>query len=83
MCEPSPQNVAPRTQRALAVAVEGAGVRCPQNTSTVAHCPFATTRVKRRFNTPFLFILGEKDDLVIPSIERADVPGLPCAISRV
>lgn len=37
-----------------------------------SHNSFATTPVKRRSNTPFLFILGEKDDLVIPSIERAD-----------
>lgn len=33
---------------------------------------FATTSVSRRSNTPFLFVLGENDDLVHTPTERAD-----------
>lgn len=33
---------------------------------------FATTSVKRRSNTPFLFVLGENDDLVYSPVERED-----------
>ncbi len=38
----------------------------------LSHNSFATTPVKRYSDTPFFFVLGEKDDLVIPTVERDD-----------